>query len=393
MTPTYDVIIAGGGPAGASAAFFLGQAGKRVLVLEKERLPRYKTCGGAVSTRVLAQFPFSFEPVIQTRVRAISYALGQSFTTVPLDDSTLCMVMREEFDAWFLDHAQAEVRTGSAVTSFQEQADSVSVTTAAGERFEGSYLIAADGANSIIAHASGLRRKRALAGAIEIEARVPPDVFRRFADAPVLIFGEVALGYLWIFPKSDHLSVGIGAVDPRPGELQAALARVMPRYGISIEGQPRHGHPLPMYRHGSVIATRRTLLAGDAAGLVDPFTGEGIRFAIQSGRLAAEAILSGHVERYASTVYRAIGRSHRLGVALTAPFYGFPRPSFELTARNPRLSQALISMVGGQIGYGRLLLQVLASIPASLFRGGRSRATHQGSVAADHAPGPSADHE
>ena len=72
MTQRYDVIIIGGGPAGAAAAFFLGQAGRKVLVLEKEIFPRYKTCGGAVSARVLEQFPFSFEPVIRSRVNALS---------------------------------------------------------------------------------------------------------------------------------------------------------------------------------------------------------------------------------------------------------------------------------------------------------------------------------
>src|SRR5512141_2912954 len=174
MTQRVDVIIAGGGPAGASAAFFLGQAGKRVLLLEKERIPRYKTCGGAVSARFLQQFPFSFEPVIQSRVSAISYALHDDMVTIPLRDSALCMVMRSEFDAFFLEHVQAEVRSGVAVKTVEEHSHGVSVTTSTGERFEADYLIAADGANSTIARALGLRERRLLAAAIEIEARVPP---------------------------------------------------------------------------------------------------------------------------------------------------------------------------------------------------------------------------
>ena len=369
MTNQYDVLIVGGGPAGASAAFTLRQAGKRVLILEKERLPRYKTCGGAVSRRVLEQFPFSFDPVIQANVHAISYALGQNFATVPLHDPSLVMVMRQEFDDFFLKHVDAEVRVGTRVTAVEEMNDRVRAITAGGEHIEALHLVAADGANSSVARSLGLRKRRLLAGAIEIEARVPPDILRRFADAPVLIFGELKLGYLWIFPKADHLSVGIGALNPRPGELQAVLERVMMRYEIPLGGQPRHGHPLPIYRYGERLGTPRALLAGDAAGLVDPFTGEGIRFAIQSGRLAAEAILGGRTKSYTSMLRRKIGANHLIGSALTPIFYGMPRASFKMALRNPQLSQGLVSMIGGQLGYARLIAQVIASFPRFVLSG------------------------
>src|SRR6185369_1346243 len=134
MNQRYDAIIVGGGPAGATAAFFLGQAGAKVLVLEKEKLPRYKTCGGAVSARVLEQFPFSFDSVIESSVSAISYGMGNQMLTVPLLNSSLRMVMRADFDMHLLKHAHAEVREGVAVRSVSEEKDLVTVTTLAGER-------------------------------------------------------------------------------------------------------------------------------------------------------------------------------------------------------------------------------------------------------------------
>ncbi|MGD0752499.1 MAG: geranylgeranyl reductase family protein [Anaerolineales bacterium] len=367
MSQRYDVIIAGGGPAGATAAFFLGQAGRRVLVLEKEFLPRYKPCGGAVSARVLDQFPFSFEPVIQSRVNAISYVLGDKVVTIPVAGSSLRMVMREQFDAYLLEHVQADVRQGAGVRSVDENSETVRVETVRGERVEADYLVAADGANSLIARSLGLRRKKTMAGAIEVEAEVPEETLHRFAENPIFIFGEILTGYIWIFPKKDHLSIGIGGLKPRPGELQSVLERVMQRFGIPAQGQSSHGHPVPIYGQEEPLGTQRSLLVGDAAGLVDPFTGEGIRFAIKSGRLAAQAILSGLPESYTERVNQAIGHNLRMGNVMRKIFYPFQKTWFELALRSPAVSQALVDMFADRSGYGRLLLTIATTFPRSLF--------------------------
>jgi geranylgeranyl reductase family protein len=367
MPSRYDAIIAGAGPAGATAAYFLGRAGKNVLVLEKERLPRYKACGGAISTHMLEQFPFSFEPVIRSRVNAVSYALGERLVTVPIEASHLRMVMRSEFDAFLLEHARAEIRTGSRVRAVQETTTGVKVETSSGEWLEADHLVAADGANSVIAHALGLRRKKTLVAALEIEANAPDATLRRFSEHPVLIIGEVQVGYLWIFPKGDHLSIGIGALHPRPGELQRILPRVMGRFGISIQGEQAHGHPVPIYTHPERRGSGHCLLAGDAAGLVDPFTGEGIRFAVQSGRLAAEAILAGHPEGYTAQIEHAIGRRHRLSWYCTRVFFKAQRASFAYGLRNPAVTRAMLDMLAGRHGYGRILLTLAASLPRFLL--------------------------
>jgi geranylgeranyl reductase family protein len=380
MDQRYDAIIVGSGPAGATAAFFLGKAGAKVLVLEKEKLPRYKTCGGAVSARVLNQFPFSFEPVIQSKVNALSYGVGNEMVTVPTPDSSLRMVMRAEFDTYLLNHAEAEIWEGVAVKAVREENDSITVTTIGGERIAADYLIAADGANSILARSLGLRTRKVMAGAIEVEANVPDKVLERFAGNPMLIFGDLQIGYLWIFPKSNHLSVGAGALHPRPGELQSVLTRVMKRYGILIHDQQR-GHPLPIYSHCEQVNTSRSFLAGDAAGFVDPFTGEGIRFAIKSGRMAAEAILAGDPLQYAARLGGTIHRNHRHALTWADIFYRSPRLFFELGLRNPVLSHALIQMLDDHIGYGRLFLRIISAFP--LFLTTKKITLHQPDEALD----------
>ena len=367
----YDVIVVGAGPGGASAAYFLGRAGMRVLVLEKELIPRYKPCGGGLSLRMLEKyFPFSFEPVIEERMEKISYALGNRTLSIPLPDHSMAMVMRDKFDEFILSHAQAEVEQGAAVQNVIEYPDYVAVGTKEGKNYECRFLIGSDGASSIVAKSVGLRRSKVLAAAIEAEARVTEDVLHRFHAMPLFIFGELQTGYLWVFPKSDHLTVGIAALRPKQGELQTTLRRVMSRYGINLENTRLFGHPLPIYTGRERIATSRVLLVGDPAGLVDPFSGEGIRPAIKSGHLAVTSIVTDRVENYQHEVDKQIGSSQILGLALGQLFYSFPWACFNLGVRNPLATKAVIDLLSDQIGYRQVIMRLFGTLPYSLLTRG-----------------------
>ena len=312
----------------------------------------------------LRQFPFSFDSVIEARPNQVEYALGKYRVQLPLSQDAIVMVMRDRFDAHLLEKSGAEVRSGDAVRSVAEDGRGVEVITETGERLRASYVIGADGVNSTVARQTGLWRKQGRIPAIEVEVPASDSILRAYGRRPLFMFGAIRWGYAWIFPKADHLSVGVAALRPKRGELQAVLGREMERRGIDLSLGVRHGHTIPLYTRPRPVAKRRVLLAGDAAGLVDPLTGEGIRFALQSGRLAAEALIAGSPQRYASRLFWEIGFSHSFAIPLSTIFYLIPPLCFALGVSNPFATQAFVDLLSDKGGYPLVILRLFATLPA-----------------------------
>ncbi len=308
-------------------------------------------------------FPFSFDEVCDADVHALSYIYGRHEVTIPVEHGGITMVMRSKLDHFILAHSQAVVLDGISVQHATEFPDRVVIETGEERQFTGRYLIGADGASSIVGRDLGLRRSKDLVAAIEVEAPASKELMAAYGHRPVFIFREIANGYIWIFPKADHLSVGIAALHPSRGELQATLKRVMARFGISLEGLQMHGHPIPIYTRKEPVSTSRVLLVGDAAGLVDPFSGEGIRYAIKSGKLAAEAILAGKVDQYPEMIYRHIGRAHVLSMLEARIFFRLERYCLRLGAPNPFTTQAIIDLLDDRTTTISVMLRAIATLP------------------------------
>lgn len=359
----YDVIVVGAGPAGATAAYFLGEAGLKVAVVEKKHLPRYKACGGGLSLEFLReQFPFSFDTVVDIHVRRVHYRFLDIETVFPVRPGTMAMVMRDRFDRYILEQAKCELREGTPVRQVEQDASGVTVTLENGETLTGSYLIGADGANSTVAHAFGLRRKR-LIPAIEVEAAVPDSVYQRYEDGPLFLFKGPRYGYLWVFPKSGCLSVGVAGLNPKRGELQSTLEQEMRALGIPLDRSSRHGHSIPLYDSRTPVLSRRVFLVGDAAGTADPFSGEGIRPAIKSGRLAAEAIIAGHPEKYSRSFKKQIGRKNLHSVWTANVFYSLKELCLVLGAANPITTEAILDMLADRGSALQVLGKSVLSLP------------------------------
>ena len=371
MTMTvHDVAVVGAGPAGACAARVLAEAGARVVLLEKHALPRYKTCGGGVVGRALRGLP----PPVRAAVEAAAVERSCHAADLDLGDDgapmrtqrqrpLISMVMRDRFDAVLCaaaERAGAEVRPRCAVRAVVTRDERIELETAGGP-VAARFVVAADGATSETARLAGWRPPRARAPAVEAEVRVPDTDFARLAGAARFDFGPAPAGYGWVFPKRAHLSIGVCTM--RSGvNLNVSLTRYLDMLGLTrLEHVDKHGFFIPLGARAEGVVRGRVLLAGDAASLADPVTGEGISAAIESGSLAARAILEGGDdparvgERYDRALV-ALRREVRIGRVLARLTYDLPRlRRWVFRIHGQALAEGMTDVLMGDRTYASLL--------------------------------------
>ncbi len=386
----FDVIVVGAGPAGSTTARELAASGVRVLVVERAAWPRYKACGGGVPLRAERLLPFPIDSVVEDSVAQIEVSArgAQLFTKRSPHGPFARMVMRDRFDALLLEHAQhagAEVRTDTTVRELD--LNGRARVRADGFEAEAEALICADGAHSPVGRMAGLGQGLAECAAWEVEVRGRP---RRNTDgeASALIdLGYDPRGYAWLFPKEDLLSIGIVLPREQAGRMKALVERYRARLGLEdAEVAIARGHKIRLRRGGEPIASERVALAGDAAGLADEFTEEGISYAIHSGRLAARDTLrmladGGGLWRYQASVEAEIQPELTAARTIAYMFYGTlqraARPWMLASAHTPFLWSSFFAVQRGESSYAREARRAgpLAPLAAALLRRQDARAS------------------
>ncbi|PMR58097.1 hyaluronate lyase [Verrucosispora sp. ts21] len=355
----WELAVIGGGPAGLSAAFAAARRGVRTLVLERATHPRYKTCGGGLTGISFAAAANRIDVPVHDAVDEVTFTLDgrRSFTRRHRSGALVRMVRRDEFDDRLRAAAVAagaEVRERVTVRAVDQTPDGVRLRLADGATVLARTVVGADGSSGVSARHVGVRYRQVDLG-LELELPVSPQQQARWRRRMLLDWGPLPGSYAWVFPKSDRLSVGVIAGRGDGERTRDYLRRFVDRLGLAGVS-PVHdtGHLTRCRAEDSPLRRGRVLVAGDAAGLLEPWSREGISFALRSGELAGAAVADADLAGYEHAVQQRLVPAIRAGHRLREVFAQRPE-FFHLTLGTPPGWRAFTRFCLGRSDFGQLV--------------------------------------
>ena len=388
--PQFDLVILGAGPAGTAAAVTACALGLSVALVDKARFPRDKLCGGLVTGRCARHLAAVFGPGTGADLFDTCRDFEFHMNNAPLgrlqDMPPAHLTMRRDFDNLLFSRALAAGAadfTGRRVAALDLPGNRVRLRT--GETLHYGCLIGADGVQSITARAlfGAPFDTRRIGFALEIEHTAAP---ASAGQAIRIDFAAANWGYGWAFPKRSGTTIGLGGIHARNPVMKARLAAYLDMLGVE-PGAAIKGHFLPFGGYRNRPGRGNVLLAGDAAGFVDPLTGEGIGHAIHSGALAAQAAseaLATDRPDSAATRYRHATRPIRRALRmarLLRPLV-FARSLAPLFSAGFAASRSVrrdyIRLLAGEIDYGPILTRTARRLPGAVLRWGLRRGPYRG---------------
>ncbi|MCU1693439.1 MAG: geranylgeranyl reductase [Frankiales bacterium] len=345
----WDVAVVGTGPAGAAAARAAAATGAATVLLERASLPRYKRCGGGLvgaSQAAVLATGVDLPALSRDTVGRLTFTWRgrQEFTrTAP---AFLPMVLRSELDAALVAaavDAGAVLREGVTVTSYAEDRGVVTLGTSGGD-LRARAVVGADGSQGRAAAHVGV-----VSGQVDLgmEAELPTPAGSDWDGRVLLDWGPVPGSYGWVFPKGDTLTVGVIGARDQGAAVRAYYRALLARLGLDPATALHDGGHLTRVRApGSPLRRGQVLVAGDAAGLLEPWTREGISFALRSGALAGAAA-AGDVAAYPQAVARALGPEVDGGRQALEVFTRHPGTVHTVLRTVPGMWELFVRLVGG----------------------------------------------
>lgn len=384
VAKSFDLLVLGSGPAGSAAAITAARAGLSVALIDKSAFPRDKLCGGGItgrSTRYMAE-TFDLRPDAHLFLPSTRFRLTFSGRTIGEEAQApvLQMTMRREFDAEL--HARA-VDAGAQVFAPVKisaiDTDTPSITLADGRILTGRVLIGADGANSAVARALYGRAFDPAKIGFGLEVELDRELIED--NTTEIDLGAAQWGYGWVFPKNDTITVGVGGVHVKNPDMKAHFRDYLALHAPHLDAEKVKckGAFLPFGAYRKVPGRGSVLLAGDAAGLVDPITGEGIAWAMKSGQYAGQAAAEAlQHDKPAMDAYMArIGYIHREMAAarrIRALIYATPVRNYfpRAVERHPSMTRSYLRLLAGELDYAdlghKVLWRIARRLGASLLR-------------------------
>ncbi len=375
----FDVVVIGAGPAGSAAAATAATAGLRVGLIDHKAFPRDKLCGGLITGRSLRYFTEVFgEPLDVARMDRkdeIAFRFQGRPAGRMVDAPPLYLSMRWDFDHYLVTLALARGAvdmTGQGVDTVDLSARQIGLKDGRWIRYR--VLIGADGVNSMVARALfGQSFDRARIGfGLEVEA--PPEVDPK--DAPISVnIAAASWGYGWCFPKRCSTTIGVGGLLSENRDMKTTMTTYLSELGVEVAPKRVKGQFLPFGDYRKSPGKDAVLLVGDAAGLVDPITGEGIAYAMKRGQMAAlaaaDAVRLGEYARAMAGYQRRLRPVHRsLKIAtILRPLMfrpGFQRMFEAAFRKSSSVRRQYMDLLAGEVEYGAILLACLRRSPRIL---------------------------